>query len=131
MARRLFIGLNTLIMLYVLSPMLITIPASFSDAEIIVAIPERLSLRWYRNFLSNRELVDALLLSLRLAAAATVVSLLVAMPASLALVRYRFPGRDGVKAGLMSPMIIPALILGLSLLISTPISDYAGLSCRF
>jgi putative spermidine/putrescine transport system permease protein len=117
MRKRLAATINVLIYLFILSPILIIIPASFGDAEIIAAIPERFSLRWYRNFLDTPELVSAMLLSFRLAAVSMAIALAIGLLAALALVRFRFPGRDAARALVMAPMVIPGLILGLALLI--------------
>jgi putative spermidine/putrescine transport system permease protein len=59
---------------------------------------------------------DSLLLSLIVAAGATILALLLGLPAALAIVRYRFPGRDLLAAVLMAPIVVPAIILGVGLL---------------
>jgi putative spermidine/putrescine transport system permease protein len=117
MMRRVLLGINVLTCMFILLPILVTFPASFGDAEIITAIPDRLSLRWYRNFFDTPELVASVSLSFRLAATSAVISLLIGLAAALALTRYRFPGRDVVRALSLSPIVIPGLILGLALLI--------------
>jgi len=124
--RRLLAPVNVVICLFMLSPILVTIPASFGDAEIITALPDRLSLRWYRNFLQTPELVSALMLSLRLAAASTALSLIIGLPAALALTRYRLAGRDAFRALSLAPIVVPGLILGLALLIFFSRAGLAG-----
>ena len=50
---------NALIYLYLLAPILIVIPVSFSAAAFVVFPPRGFSLRWYVNFLQSRELTEA------------------------------------------------------------------------
>ena len=72
--RQLLGAANTLIYLYLLAPILIVIPVSFSAAAFVVFPPRGFSLRWYVNFLQSRELTEAFELSLRLAVAVTVTA---------------------------------------------------------
>jgi molybdate transport system permease protein len=58
-----------------------------------------------------------LLLTLKVAATATVLALLLGVLAGLALARWRFPGRDGVDAVLLLPMVLPPTVLGYYLLV--------------
>ncbi|HEY0420427.1 MAG TPA: ABC transporter permease, partial [Acetobacteraceae bacterium] len=55
--------------------------------------------------------------SLLLASAVTVLSLLIGMPAALALARWRFPGREALLALLTAPLLLPSIVLALALLI--------------
>jgi putative spermidine/putrescine transport system permease protein len=109
-------GVCALIYLFILAPILITIPASFSDSPFIAALPHGLSLRWYANFFATPELTRSMVLSLRLAACAGAIALGLGMLAALGLSRTRFPGRTMIRVFIMSPMIIPGLILGLAML---------------
>ena len=58
-----------------------------------------------------------LLLTLKVAATATVLALVSGVLAGLALARSRFPGRDGVDAVLLLPMVLPPTVLGYYLLV--------------
>jgi putative spermidine/putrescine transport system permease protein len=117
MMRTIATTINGLIYLFILAPILITIPASFSDSQFIAALPQGLSLRWYRHFFETPGLTGAMVLSFRLASLATIIALVIGTLAAFALVHYRFRGRGAMRALAMSPMIIPGLILGLALLI--------------
>lgn len=103
--------------LYLLAPILIVIPVSFSNASYLVFPPKGFSLRWYANFFSLRELTDALALSVRLAAAVTVASTVIGTMVAFALVRHRVFGRDLLRMLFMSPMVMPGVVLGIGLLI--------------
>jgi len=51
-----------------------------------------------------------------LAAAATLIASLLAVPAALAIARYAFPGKHTLSATLMSPLILPHVVIGAALL---------------
>jgi putative spermidine/putrescine transport system permease protein len=108
---------QTLVYLYLLAPILIVIPVSFSSATYLVFPPRGFSLRWYANFLSLRELTDALALSARLALAVTLASATIGTMAAFALVRHRVPGKDLLRTLFMSPMVMPGVVLGIGFLI--------------
>lgn len=129
--RQLLGAVNALIYLYLLAPILIVIPVSFSAAAFVVFPPRGLSLRWYVNFLQSRELTEAFWLSLRLAVTVTLAATVTGTLAALALVRYRLPGRDLVRTALMAPIVLPGVVLGIALLIflnRTPLAQsFSGL----
>ncbi len=109
--------LQALVYLYLLAPILIVIPVSFSSAAYLVFPPRGFSLRWYANFFSLRELTDALALSARLAVTVMVAATVIGTMAAFALVRYRVPCRNAVRTLLMSPMVLPGVVLGIGFLI--------------
>lgn len=127
--RRLLGATNALIYLYLLAPILIVVPVSFSAAAFVVFPPRGLSLRWYANFLTSRELTEALWLSIRLAVAVTLAATVIGTLAALALTRYRLPGREAIRTFLMAPIVLPGVVLGIALLIflnRTPLAQTFG-----
>jgi putative spermidine/putrescine transport system permease protein len=54
--------------------------------------------------------------SLWLAALSSTIAVLFAVPAALAVARYRFTGREAVLAFFMSPLMIPHVVLGIAFL---------------
>jgi putative spermidine/putrescine transport system permease protein len=121
--------MNALIYLYLLAPILIVVPVSFSAAAFVVFPPRGLSLRWYANFLTSRELTEALWLSVRLAVTVTLAATVTGTLAALALTRYRLPGREAIRTFLMAPIVLPGIVLGIALLIflnRTPLAQTFG-----
>jgi len=105
------------VLLFLLLPVLIVAPMSFSDAKSLEFPPPALSLRWYRNLLGNPIWIEAGKNSLLLAAVSSTVALACGTLASYVLVRGAFPGRRVVEANLLAPMIVPSIILAVSLYI--------------
>jgi putative spermidine/putrescine transport system permease protein len=103
--------------LYLLAPILIVIPVSFSSATYLVFPPRGFSLRWYANFFSLQELTDALILSARLAASVALASTTIGTMAAFALVRHRMVGRELLRTLFLSPMVMPGVVLGIGMLI--------------
>ncbi|MBN8874409.1 MAG: putrescine ABC transporter permease PotI [Rhodospirillales bacterium] len=76
------------------------------------------SLRWYQALFTDATLIDATLLSLRVAAGSATIATLVGTAAGYALARFgRFRGRDAFEAALAAPLVLPEVITGLSLLL--------------
>ena len=55
-------------------------------------------------------------MSLGLGALSSTIALALSVPAALAIARYRFPGRDALSALLLSPLMIPHVVLGIAFL---------------
>lgn len=107
---------TTLVLVFVLAPLLVAVALSFSGTPYIVFPPRNLTFRWYAQVLTDGEFLDALTFSLLLALAATSLALALGIPAALALSRSHFVGRAVLQNFLLSPLVFPILITGLALL---------------
>ncbi len=117
MGRALFHLLVAAMMVFLLAPVLLVIPMSFSADRVLAWPPSGFSFRWYVAMLDERGLAIAARNSLILAVLVTVATLAIAMPAALALDRWRFAGRDALLALLTAPLLLPTIVLALALLI--------------
>jgi putative spermidine/putrescine transport system permease protein len=104
------------LVLFLFAPILIVLVASFTASDFITFPPGPSSLRWYEKVLSEPDFLVPLWNSVRLAATATVLGSLLAIPAALAIVRGRFPGRRALETFLLSPLSLPTIILAVGLL---------------
>jgi putrescine transport system permease protein len=76
------------------------------------------SLRWFSALAANERLIEAALLSLRIAAAAASLAVLVGGAAGWALARFGpFRGRAVFGALIGAPLVLPEVVSGLSLLL--------------
>lgn len=100
---------------FMVLPIALVLWLSFFTNEILSLPPEGYSLRWYSEMFVQRQFVSGFWTSLQVALLATAFGLLVSTPASFALTRFRFPGRQAVLQLLMSPLIVPAIVIGSSL----------------
>jgi putative spermidine/putrescine transport system permease protein len=102
---------------FITLPLLCIVWVSVFANPILSFPPTGYSWRWYGNAWATDAFRDGFLLSLQLGAAATVISLGLGVPASLALVRYPFPGKQTVMTVLLAPMIVPGIVGGAALYI--------------
>lgn len=96
-------------------PIALVLWLSFFSNEILSLPPEGYSLRWYSEMLVQRQFIGGFWTSLNVALLATACGLLASTPASFALTRFKFRGREAVLQLLMSPLIVPAIVIGSSL----------------
>ncbi|MFJ6672404.1 ABC transporter permease [Actinosynnema sp. NPDC091369] len=87
---------------------------SFNDSRSLSRVTG-LSLRWYGELVRDGRVLDALGLSLRLAAASAVVATAVGTLAAFGL-RRAFPGRGAWTVLLSLPLVVPEVVLGVALL---------------
>jgi putative spermidine/putrescine transport system permease protein len=96
-------------------PLLMTAYISLFRDAVVVFPPSGYSLSWYARIMEFPRFGETLGTSLRIAALATLGSLAIGIPASLALVRYRFIGRGVLNVLLLSPLTVPGVVIGLSI----------------
>jgi putative spermidine/putrescine transport system permease protein len=108
--------LNFFIYAFLLAPVVVVVAISFSGTSSLAFPPTSLSLRWFQKFISQPELLSALGLSLTLAVCAALISLLLGGVAAFGLVRGEFPGRGALVNLLMTPLMVPALVIAMAFL---------------
>jgi len=106
-----------LLSMFLLAPIIIVVLISFSSESYAVFPPKNYSLKWYINFFNSSEFVSAFKMSLILAITVVIITLLLGTLVSYAIVRINFPGKNIVHSFLLLPIMFPAIILSLSLLI--------------
>lgn len=104
-----------LVLLFLIAPSLIMVPMSFNDSAFLQFPPAGWSLRWYRNFLSDELWLSAIGFSFSVGVATAVLAALCGTAAACALPR----GEGGlvriVTAAMLSPLIIPSIVLGIGI----------------
>lgn len=99
-----------LVFLFLLVPILIVFPLSFSSASYLQFPPPGWSLRWYRAYLDDPAWINATLRSLKVACLATVLATVLGTALAFSLVRGRYPGRAFVEQLATTPLIVPTII---------------------
>lgn len=98
-------------------PLLSVVVYSFNDSR-LATVWGGFSTRWYGELFRNEQVIDALTLSLKIAVTAATLATLLGTFAGMALSRFgRFRGRNLFTGMVMSPMVMPEVITGLSLLL--------------
>ncbi len=79
-------------------------------------VPDTINFEGFRRVLfADARLVDATLVSLRIATVVTVLSVVIGVPAARAMGLYKFRGRLAVEFFLLAPVLVPAIAVGLGL----------------
>lgn len=98
-------------------PLLLVVVYSFNDSR-IATVWGGFSTRWYGELLRNDLILDAMFLSIRVAVASATAATILGTMAGLVLARFgRFKGRTLFSGMISSPMVMPEVITGLSLLL--------------
>lgn len=101
---------------FLLAPLAVTVLVSFAPSPVFELPTGRFVLTWYRRIGQLDGLADAVLLTAEVAFAATAASLLLGAAAAIAVVRGRFPGREAIATFLVSPLMLPGLVVGIATL---------------
>jgi putative spermidine/putrescine transport system permease protein len=112
-ALRLYCGV---ILFFLGMPILVAVGVAFGTDKIARFPPAGLSLRWFVAVLHDQTLIGALVNSLEIAALTMLITVLVGVPAAVALVRGSIPGRASLEAFLLSPLTLPGVLFGISML---------------
>ncbi len=97
-------------------PSIVVIAMSFDDALHVRFPPEAFSSVQYLRVSENADLIDAAKLSLSVAALVVAIDLLLGIPASISLARSEFRGTSLLIGFLQSPLTIPGIVVGISIL---------------
>jgi putrescine transport system permease protein len=104
-------------MAFLYIPILVLVGYSF-NASALVTVWGGFSVTWYGRLLHNRQVLDAALLSLEVAAAAASAAVLLGLLAAIALVRVRrFKFRLLLTGMIHAPLVVPEIITGITLLL--------------
>jgi len=101
--------------IFLLFPSLIVIPVSFGGAREFEFPPKSFSLGLYRSFFGDTAWWGAAVQSMIVGTSTTVLAMLIAVPAAYAIARSSFRGRQFVEVAMLSPMLVPVVVLGLGL----------------
>jgi putative spermidine/putrescine transport system permease protein len=96
-------------------PLLLVLLNSFNADDTFGWPPVRFTLEWWGRVAGNAGALRALLTSVQVGIAATVIALVLGTMAAFALQRYRFYGRETVSLLLVLPIALPGIVTGIAL----------------
>ncbi|CAN7703537.1 ABC transporter permease subunit [Mesorhizobium sp. LjRoot246] len=100
------------ISVFILLPLVVLFPVSFSSADVLIFPPPGYSMRWFEKILGSPEWAAAALTSLRIGAVTCVLSLVLAILTVLGFGRrFRFQG--AAEALVLAPLSVPAVVFAL------------------
>lgn len=102
-----------LVAIFLVAPLAIIVPMSFSTAVSFAFPPPGYWLGYYGRYFHSGAWLDATANSFVIALGSMTLTLAVSLPAAFGYVRYRFPGRKAVNLFVMLPLIVPAVVSAL------------------
>ncbi|MFI4982763.1 MAG: ABC transporter permease [Nevskiales bacterium] len=105
------------ILAFLVLPSLIVVPIAFGNSNEIVFPPKSFGVHLFARFFTEPGWVSAAFVSLRVACCTTLLALLTGVPAAYALSRGRFPGKRLLALFLLSPIMVPGVVIALALYI--------------
>lgn len=115
-ARRLAWAFAALAVIFLMTPLVVTVAVSFGSSAVFTLPPPEWSTRWYARLARTTGLLPSVLTSLQIAALSTAIALVLGALCAIALVRGRFPGREAITTFLVSPLMLPGLVIGIAML---------------
>lgn len=104
---------GVLLAIFLLAPVLIIIPMSFSPGEFLEFPPRSLSLRWYESFFASAEWMSAAFLSLKVAVLTALIATPLGVAASYGLHLSSSPFAGFIRAVLIVPLVVPVIIIAI------------------
>ena len=105
--------LALLVAAFLLMPILIVLPMSFSTAVSFEFPPPGYWLGYYRNYFEDENWLLPTANSFVIAIATTLVTMALVVPASFGYVRHKFRGKNLVNLLIMSPLMVPHVVSAL------------------
>ena len=105
-----------LLVVFLYAPIVILAIFSFNSGDVSFPLAG-FTLDWYRRFFSNPKILLSLERSSIVATISSLIAVALGVTASFALLRRRFVGKSAVSALLFSPLVVPYLVFGVSLLV--------------
>ena len=123
--------LTALVLVFLVAPILIIVPLSFSAGSFFFYPLPGFSLRWYEDFFTSTFWLPSVWNSLIVGVSATLLATLLGTLAALGMWRARFPGQGLILALVISPMVVPVIIVAVGVYFAfAPLGltdGYAGL----
>jgi len=106
-----------LVYLFMFLPIAVVVLLSFNANQFGSFPMTGLSTRWFEALWNNDAIMRAFRTSITLGLMTAVISTVLGVLASLALVRYKIPGRNLITTLLIAPILVPEVVLAVALLL--------------
>jgi putrescine transport system permease protein len=103
---------------FLYAPIISVVVYSFNDSKLVTVWGGFTLTRWYIALFNDRQIIDAALLSLEIAAISSTLATILGTIAGYVLVRFpKFVGRTAFSGMVNAPLVMPEVITGLSMLL--------------
>ncbi|WP_088228730.1 ABC transporter permease [Desulfosporosinus sp. FKB] len=101
-----------LVYVFLCGPLLIIGATAFNSGNIMSFPPKGFSFRWFAMVFQSETFMTTLGISFQVAVLATLIALIIGIPAAYALSRKNYRGKNIVQNIFISPIIVPGVVLG-------------------
>lgn len=108
---RLLIALGIVAVIFIAAPLVIVVPMSFSNARSLQFPPPGYWLGYYQAYFTDMRWLRPTYNSLIIASGTTVLTMILVVPATFALVRHRFKGKGIADLMLLMPLAVPHIVM--------------------
>ncbi len=102
------------VFVFLMAPLLVVFPISFSSSAYLQFPPPGWSLRWYEAYVSDQAWIDATVRSVKVATATTILATVLGTMLAFSLVRGLYPGRSAVNQVSVMPLIVPSIVYSIA-----------------
>jgi len=102
------------VLFFLLLPVVVIVPLSFSDSSFLAYPISGWSLQWYRDMWNSAEWARAARNSFIVAPSATLIATVLGTLAAMGLAQSRFFGKGFLTSLLIAPMVVPIVVVGVS-----------------
>lgn len=114
--RRVFlVSLAVLTALFLVVPTLVVVPMSLTASNALSFPPEGFSIRWYAKMLTDPAWSISLVNSIQVAVITATIATVLGTLAALGMIRGRFPGKSLVNALMLSPLVVPLIVIAVGM----------------
>ncbi|RUZ95088.1 ABC transporter permease, partial [Mesorhizobium sp. M7A.F.Ca.US.001.02.1.1] len=109
------VGFTAAVAAFLLLPVVFIVLLSFGSSRWLAFPPPGWTLKWYQQLLADPTWIDAALTSVRIAAMAAILAVVIGLFASFSLVRGEFRGRQVLRGLLLMPMVLPVVVFAIAI----------------
>ena len=103
------------VLLFLVLPVAVIFPLSFSASPYLEFPPRGWSLQWYRNYFGRADWVSATILSFKIATGTSLLATLIGTLTAFGFSRCNFRGRSVCVGVVLSPVILPGMIIAVAI----------------
>jgi ABC-type spermidine/putrescine transport system permease subunit II len=107
-------ALTAVVYLLMLLPLVLVVINSFNPSRFLEFPPTSLTLQWYQEFVNDDIMLGALWNSVKVATGAAIGCGVIGTLTSMGYVRKQFPAKNGVTIVMLTPRIVPPIIIGVA-----------------
>ncbi|MCD6032523.1 MAG: binding-protein-dependent transport system inner rane component [Thermomicrobiales bacterium] len=113
---RVLAAISSLVVLFLYLPLAVVVLYSFSAADVAMWPIEGYTFGWYGELAQDKEIQQALRLSIVIGVASATVAVVLGTLAALAIDRFEFPGKAALRYAAVLPITLPGIVTGVAML---------------